>query len=167
MTIYSRFVTRDARVVAFYSSLVTRDARVVTFHSRVVRPFWPVNRIFGATIWHSRSAVDEATPFDLNLWPETKPFTSCALTEEDARPAVAEDLLGRPGPHSIIDSGYLGDGWLRSNYFQTSTNDAVASTNGESRRPYGRFGGKNYPLFSLGAENVESDGIGIDFLHAR
>jgi hypothetical protein len=99
---------------------------------------------------------------DKSTW--GRPFPIVHLTDDDARPAVAENLLGRPGPHSIIDSGYLGDGWFRSNYFQTWTNDAVAPTNGESRRPYGRFGGKTYPLFSLCAENVESDGIGINFL---
>jgi hypothetical protein len=99
---------------------------------------------------------------DKSTW--GKAFPIVHLTDDDARPAVAENLLGREGPHSIIDSGYLGDGWLRSKHFQTWTNDAVTPTNGESRWPYGSFGGKTYPLFSLCAENVESDGLGIGFL---
>jgi hypothetical protein len=99
---------------------------------------------------------------DKSAW--GKAFPIVTLNDQDARPAVAENLLGRQDPHSIIDSGYLGDGWLMPKYFQSWTNDAVSPTNGELHWPYGRFGGGKYPLFSLCAKNVESDGIGIDFL---
>ena len=99
---------------------------------------------------------------DKDAW--GKAFPIVTLNDQDPRPAVAENLLGRQGPHSIIDSGFLGDGWLMPNYFQSWTNDAVSLTNGELHWPYGRFGGEKYPLFFMCAKNVESDGIGIDFL---
>jgi len=99
---------------------------------------------------------------DKSTW--GKAFPIVALNDQDARPAVAENLVGRQGPHSIIDSGFLGDGWLMPKYFQSWTNDAVSPTNGEMRWPYGKFGGEKYPMFSLCAKNVESDGLGLDFL---
>ncbi len=99
---------------------------------------------------------------DKSAW--GKAFPMVTLNDQDPRPAVAENLLGLQGSHSIIDSGFLGDGWFMRKNFQSWTNDAVSPTNGELHWPYGRFGGEKYPLFSLGAMNAESDGIGIDFL---
>ena len=99
---------------------------------------------------------------DKSTW--GKAFPIVPLNDQDARPAVAENLLGLQGPHSLIDSGLLGDGWLMPKYFQSWTNAAVLPTNGELHWPDGMLGGKKYPLFSLGVKNVESDGIGIDFL---
>jgi hypothetical protein len=99
---------------------------------------------------------------DKSTW--GKAFPIVQLSNDDARAAVAQNLLGLQGPPSIIDSGFLGDGWLTPKNFQSWTNDAVSPTNGELHWPYGRFGGEKYPMFSLGAKNVESDGIGIDFL---
>ena len=99
---------------------------------------------------------------DKSTWGEAFPIVQ--LNDDDARPAVAQNLLGLQGPHSIIDSGFLGDGWLMPKYFQSWTNDAVSPTNGELRWPNGMFGGEKYPMFSLCEKNVESNGIGIDFL---
>jgi len=99
---------------------------------------------------------------DKSAW--GKAFPIVTLNDQDPRPAVAENLLGRQDPPSIIDCGFLGDGWLTPKNFQSWTNDAVSPTNGELHWPYGRFDGKKYPLFSLCVENVESDGLGIDFL---
>ena len=99
---------------------------------------------------------------DKSTWGQAFPIVP--LTDQDARPAVAENLLGLQGPHSLIDSGCLGDGWLMPKYFQSWTNNAVLPTNGELRWPEGGFGGKKYPMFSLGEMDVETDGIGIDFL---
>jgi hypothetical protein len=99
---------------------------------------------------------------DKSAWGQAFPIVT--LNDQDPRPAVAENLLGLQGTHSIIDSGFLGDGWLTPKNFQSWTNDAVSPTNGELHWPYGRFDGKKYPLFSLCVENVESDGLGIDFL---
>ena len=99
---------------------------------------------------------------DKSAW--GKAFPIVTLNDQDPRPAVTENFLGLQGPHSIIDSGYLGDGWLTPKNFQSWTNAAVLPTNGELNWPYGMFSGKKYPLFSLSLENVESDGIGIDFL---
>ena len=99
---------------------------------------------------------------DKSAWGEAFPIAP--LSEDDPRPAVAENLFGAHGARSLIDSGWVGDGWLMPKYFQSWTNDAVAPPNGELRWPYGRFGAKKYPLFSLGVESFPSDGIGLDFL---
>lgn len=93
-----------------------------------------------------------------------KAFPIVALDAEDARPAVAENLLGVQGPHSLIDSGYNGDGWLMPQYFQQWTNEAVLGTNGDARWPSGRFGGESYSSMSLQEKPFPSDAIGIRFL---
>lgn len=99
---------------------------------------------------------------DKSTW--GKAFPIVPLNDDDPRPAVAQNLLGLQGPHSLLDSGLLGDGWLMPNYYRSWTNDAVAPTNGAVRWPNGGFGGVKYPMFTLGVKDVESDGIGIDFL---
>lgn len=99
---------------------------------------------------------------DKSAWGRPHPIV--ALNDKDPRPAVAQNLLGMSGPHSIIDTGFLGDGWLMPKYFQAWTNNAASPANGELHRPVGMFDGEKYPLFDLGVEDVESDGIGIDFL---
>jgi hypothetical protein len=87
-----------------------------------------------------------------------------ALNANDPRPAVAQNLLGAQGPHSLIDSGYLMAGWLMPQYYRQWTNQAVAPAPGEARSPDGWFGGETYPQLSLQVENVESDGLGLPFL---
>lgn len=83
----------------------------------------------------------------------------------DTRPAVAENLFGTHGPHSLLDSGFIGtDGWLMPKYFQQWTNDAVLPAKGDARSPHGMFAGEKYPLLSLQQLNVEVDGIGLGFL---
>jgi hypothetical protein len=42
------------------------------------------------------------------------------------------------------------------------TNDVPVP--GQAKKPYGLFDGTQYPFISLGAANVESDGIGVRFL---
>ena len=99
---------------------------------------------------------------DKSTW--GKAFPIVPVNDDDSRPAVAENLLGRQGPHSIIDSGFLGDGSLMPKYFQLWTNSAVAPTNGESRSPDGVLGGKKYPFVFLSENDWPSDGIGLNFL---
>ncbi|MGO8696483.1 MAG: NPCBM/NEW2 domain-containing protein [Limisphaerales bacterium] len=91
-------------------------------------------------------------------------FPIVPLNSEDGRPAVAENLLGARGPHSLIDSGYDTDGWLMPKYFQFWSNTAVPPGSDQARSPDGLFGGQKYPLISLNANDVESDGIGLRFL---
>jgi hypothetical protein len=93
-----------------------------------------------------------------------KAFPIVALNSQDGRPAVSLNLFGAQGPHSLIDSGFLSDGWLMPTYFQQWTNRAVPPAKGETRSPNGSFGGEKYPIVSLQRIDVESDGIGLRFL---
>jgi hypothetical protein len=93
-----------------------------------------------------------------------KAFPIVPLNSQDGRAAVAENLFGAQGPHSLIDSGISEDGWLMPQYFQQWTNRAVPLEKREARSPNGRFGGEKYPLVSLRRIDVESDGIGLRFL---
>jgi hypothetical protein len=99
---------------------------------------------------------------DKQKWGRAFPIVE--LNDNDARPAVAENLSGAQGPHSLIDSGWDNDGWLMPEYFQLWTNHAVPPARGEARSPDGLFGGEKYPLISLRMKRVESDGIGLRFL---
>ena len=99
---------------------------------------------------------------DKSTW--GKAFSIVPVRDDDPRPAVAENLLGRQGPHSLIDSGWLGDGALRPKYFQQWTNRAVVPTNGEARSPDGVFGGKKYFFVNLSEMDWPSDAIGLNFL---
>jgi hypothetical protein len=99
---------------------------------------------------------------DKSTW--GKAFPIVPVNDQDSRPAIAENLLGLQGPHSLIDSGWLGDGWLMPKYFQLWTNSAVVPTNGETRSPDGAFGGEKYPLVFLSEEDWPSDAIGLNFL---
>ncbi len=93
-----------------------------------------------------------------------KAFPIVALNSRDPRPAVAENLLGLQGPHSLIDSGCSYDGWLMPQYFQQWTNQTVPPAKGEACSPNGSFDGEQYPLVSVERQDVESDGIGLRFL---
>lgn len=93
-----------------------------------------------------------------------KAFPIVPLNSQDARPAVAANLLGLEGPHSLIDSGCNYDGWLMPEYFQQWTNHTVAPAKGEARSPNGFLDGEKYPFVSLARQDVESDGIGLRFL---
>lgn len=93
-----------------------------------------------------------------------KAFPIVPLNSQDGRAAVAENLIGAQGPHSLIDSGISEDGWLMPRYFQQWTNRAALPGKGEARLPNGAFGGEKYPLVSLRRIDVESDGIGLRFL---
>jgi hypothetical protein len=99
---------------------------------------------------------------DKEKWGQAFPMV--ALNSKDPRPAVAENLLGAQGPHSLIDSGYLADGWLMPRFYRQWTNQAVPPPTREARSPNGRFGGETYRDVSLDENNVESDGIGLRFL---
>ena len=91
-------------------------------------------------------------------------FPIVPLNARDPRPAVAENLFGAQGPHSLIDSGFTADGWLMPKYFEQWTNRAVQAVAGQARVPNGLFGGEKYPLVSLPRIDVESDGLGLRFL---
>jgi hypothetical protein len=99
---------------------------------------------------------------DKKTWGKAFPIVD--LNSQDARPAVAENLLGLQGPHSIIDSGCNFDGWLMPKYFHFWTNQTVPAATGEARSPEAMFDGEKYPLADVEAKNVESDGIGLRFL---
>jgi hypothetical protein len=99
---------------------------------------------------------------DKQNWGKTFPIV--ALNSKDARPAVAENLFGAQGSHSLIDSGCSFDGWLMPKWFQQWTNQAVPPATGEARSPDGRFGGEKYPFVDVEEKDVESDGIGLHFL---
>ncbi len=84
---------------------------------------------------------------------------------EDLRPFVAQNLLGAHGPHALIDSGYMSDGWLRVKAFQQWTNPAAALTAGEVHSPCGMFDGVKYRDVALDVQQVDdADGIGLNFL---
>lgn len=91
-------------------------------------------------------------------------FPILPLNSSDGRPAVDENLLGLKGPHSLIDSGYLSDGWLMPQFYRQWTNEAVAPATGQARAPKGNFAGETYKEVSLDEKEVESDGIGLRFL---
>ncbi|HYG24152.1 MAG TPA: NPCBM/NEW2 domain-containing protein [Verrucomicrobiae bacterium] len=91
-------------------------------------------------------------------------FPIVPLNANDTRPAVAENLLGLHGPHSLIDVGCNSDGWLMPNYFQSWTNHALPPSPREARAQHGYFAGEKYPLVSLQQNDVEADGIGLRFL---
>lgn len=93
-----------------------------------------------------------------------KAFPIVPLNDADGRPAVAANLFGAEGPHSLIDSGYPSDGWLMPKYFELWTNGAIPELKGQARSPNGLFGEEKYPLVSLDRNDVESDGIGLRFL---
>ena len=99
---------------------------------------------------------------DTNTWGKAFPIVS--LNNNDGRPSVAANLLGKDGPHSLIDSGYPSDGWLMPQYYKIWTNTAAKTAAGEARSPCGIFKGKKYALVSLDRNDVESDGIGLRFL---
>jgi NPCBM/NEW2 domain len=93
-----------------------------------------------------------------------KAFPIVPLNSRDGRPAVSLNLFGAQSPHSLIDSGFLSDGWLMPQYFQQWTNQAVPPARGEARWPNGLFGGEKYPFVALPRIDVESDGLGLRFL---
>jgi hypothetical protein len=93
-----------------------------------------------------------------------KAYRIVPLNFRDPRPAVAENLLGTKGPHSLIDTGCDDDGWLMPKFFRQWTNQVVPPRKGEAHRPDGMFGGEKYPFVSVHRADVESDGIGIHFL---
>jgi len=102
-----------------------------------------------------------AEPGDKKDWGQAFPIV--ALNANDPRPAVAENLLGLHGPHSLIDIGCNFDGWLMTNNFQRWTNHSVPPAAGEAREPYANFAGARYPQVFVQPKNVESDGIGLHF----
>jgi len=99
---------------------------------------------------------------DKSAWGRAVPMMQ--LNDSDWRPAVAGNLFGEEGPHSLIDSGYLGAGWLMPEHFAQWTNQAAAQAPDTARSPDGGFFGEAYPDLVLNRADVESDGIGVDFL---
>jgi hypothetical protein len=97
---------------------------------------------------------------DKSTWGKAFPIRD--LNVDDERPSVEQNLLGQHGPHSLIDTGSNNDGWLMTRNYRQWTNGVPIK--GQVKKPYGLFDGTRYPSVSLGAANVESDGIGIRFL---
>jgi hypothetical protein len=109
---------------------------------------------------HTLRFLDDSRA-DKSAW--GRAFPIMGLNDQDPRPAVAGNLLGEEGPHSLIDSGYDGAGWLMPKHYgqwmnQTSPSSATAHS------PDGRFFGEVYPDLKLERQDVESDGLGVDFL---
>ena len=67
------------------------------------------------------------------------------VSDRDPRPMVSGNLLGEKAPHSIIDSGYLGAGWLTPKHFAQWTNQAAARSPDTAYSPDARFLGEAYP----------------------
>ena len=59
-------------------------------------------------------------------------FPLVPLNSKDSRPAIAWNLLGVSGPHSLIDSGCDFDGWLMPVYFRQWTNQSLLLPDGEA-----------------------------------
>jgi hypothetical protein len=64
-------------------------------------------------------------------------------------PLVQENLLGAKEGASLIDTGWLGDGWLKPTLFQQWTNHAQLPPEGERRAPNGVLGDEPYPALEL------------------
>ena len=81
-------------------------------------------------------------------------------------PFVQENLLGAKEGASLIDTGYLGDGWMKPKLFQQWTNYAQLPPEGERRAPNGVLGGEPYPGLELREENPDLglNGIGLAVL---
>jgi len=111
--------------------------------------------------------VDPA-PADRSAW-----GTCFALTDVgDGCLAIRENLVGAPGPGSLIDTGYRGDGFLTPELFQRWTNHSAPALEEEIRAPKARLGGEIYPdVIYLNAESLSLgdpprpfNGIGLYFL---
>ena len=99
---------------------------------------------------------DEQT--DKSTWGRMFPIV--ALNARDARPAVAGNLSGAEGPHSVIDSGFDTEGWLmpqftRSGRMWRSRRPAV------KRVPNARFSAKIIRRSYCMKRTLESDAIGL------
>ena len=99
---------------------------------------------------------------DKSVW--GRPFPMMPLNDKDPRPAVAGNLLGEESPHSLIDSGYEHAGWLMPEHYEQWTNQAETVSPATAHSPDGRFFGEVYPDLKLDREDVESDGLGAEFL---
>lgn len=87
--------------------------------------------------------------------------------------SIKENLVGKKGPGSYIDTGCNGDGWLVPKLFQAWTNQVVLPTNGEARFPNGVLDGEIYSQLQLsqlylndrGSDpTLKKNGIGLHFL---
>jgi hypothetical protein len=116
------------------------------------------------------------------------------LTLPDGRYSINDNLVGGEtsgsASDSLIDTGFLGDGWLTPPLFQKWTNSAVGPTSGQAPAPddwlggeghsvvgwgwlngqsssaagLGRLGGESYPALILANGAPEDSGLGIKFL---
>jgi hypothetical protein len=99
---------------------------------------------------------------DKSAW--GRAFPLIPLNDKDPRPAVAGNLFGEESPHSLVDSGYDGAGWLMAKRYEQWTNQTATISPAMARSPDGRFFGELYPDLKLDRQDVESDGIGAAFL---
>lgn len=109
---------------------------------------------------HQLRLLDDSRA-DKSAW--GRAFPMMALNDQDPRPAVAGNLLGEESPHSLIDSGYDGAGWLMPTRYEQWMNQTSPSP-ATAHSPDGRFFGEVYPDLKLVREDVESDGLGVNFL---
>jgi hypothetical protein len=99
-----------------------------------------------------------------------KPFVLTALPEGGI--SISNNLVGNRGScsHTVIDTGWLGDGWLVPVLFQQWTNQALPLVAGQVHYPYARLGEEIYPEVWLArgeswqTRESEYNGIGILFL---
>jgi hypothetical protein len=84
---------------------------------------------------------------------------------------IDENLVGVPGPGSVIDIGDNADGWLVSGAFQQWTHPPAAPPPGEAEFPDGMLGGKRYTRLVLRdvgtntsmAPLTDYNGLGLQF----
>lgn len=87
---------------------------------------------------------------------------------------IGENLVGRPGPGSLVDTGFDSGGWLISGLFQQWTNQTAPLPPGAARFPDVTLGGEIYPNVPLtrldansqksGDAHIHFNGIGLEFL---
>ena len=108
-----------------------------------------------------------AAPSNKDAWGAPYPLADVG----DGCVFIPENLVGAPGPGSLVDTGYRGDGFLTPELFQRWTNRATPAVEGETRAPNARLGGERYSDINLSAESLslgdpprQFNGIGLRFL---
>jgi hypothetical protein len=167
-----RFILDNTPLLNCRSIVVTTD-----FNSWSKDPHFPVMGILGMDVMKhyclqldfqsSQARFLDAEHADKKDW--GRPFH---LTYTgDGCVSIDENLTGARGPHSLIDTGDDGDGFLTPTLFQQWTNQAALPANGEARSPNGLLGGDIYHELELaGLEKTNHDshsqfnGIGIHVL---
>jgi hypothetical protein len=81
---------------------------------------------------------------------------------------ISENLVGStgssPGSGSLIDTAYIGDGWLTPPLYQQWTNHALPPKDGTVSSPDGQLDGESYSGLHLYQGSPKINGIGLYFL---